>query len=116
MPDGPNETIFGAILRGEIPSDKVYEDDLVYAFRDINPAAPTHILVIPKKYVVNCMDCGEEDKEMLGHLMVTAAKIAQDEGLEGYRFVINNGAAAGQTVFHLHAHIIGGRDLSWPPG
>lgn len=111
-----NDTIFGMILRGEIPSDKVYEDDRALAFRDVNPAAPTHILVIPKKHIVNCMDAGPEDAELLGHLMLTAAKVAEAEGLEGFRLVVNNGASVGQTVFHLHVHVIGGRALSWPPG
>ncbi len=111
-----NNTIFGKILRGEIPATVVYEDDQVLAFRDVNPAAPTHILVIPRKYLVNTLDAQEEDKELLGHILLVAARVARDEGLDGYRLVINNGESAGQSVFHLHAHVIGGRSLSWPPG
>lgn len=115
MPE-ENNTLFGKILRDEIPSDRVYEDDRCIAFRDINPAAPTHILVIPRKHIVNCYDAEDDDRELLGHLMTTAANVARDEGLEGFRLVVNNGAAAGQTVFHLHVHVLGGRELSWPPG
>jgi len=111
-----NNTIFGKILRNEIPATVVYEDDQVLAFRDVNPAAPTHILVIPRKYIVNTLTAGEEDKELLGHIVLVAAKVARQEGLEGYRLVINNGEVAGQSVFHLHAHVIGGRPLHWPPG
>jgi histidine triad (HIT) family protein len=113
-----NNTIFGKIIRGEIPADKVYEDDRALAFKDINPAAPVHILVIPKEHVVNLLDAEEEHAELLGHLMLVAAKVAREQGLEedGFRLVANNGAGAGQTVFHLHLHVIGGRSLSWPPG
>jgi len=113
-----NNTIFGKIIRGEIPSDKVYEDDRALAFKDINPAAPVHILVIPKEHIVNLLDAEEDHAELLGHLMLVAAKVAREQGLEedGFRLVANNGAGAGQTVFHLHLHIIGGRSLSWPPG
>ncbi|MEC9440771.1 MAG: histidine triad nucleotide-binding protein [Myxococcota bacterium] len=113
-----NNTIFGKIIRGEIPADKVYEDDRALAFKDINPAAPVHILVIPKEHVVNLHDAEEEHAELLGHLMLVAAKVAREQGLEedGFRLVANNGAGAGQTVFHLHLHVIGGRSLSWPPG
>lgn len=111
-----NNTIFGKILRGEIPATVVYEDDQVMAFRDVNPAAPTHILVIPRKYLVNTLDATEEDKDLLGHILLVAARVAREQGLEGYRLVINNGEVAGQSVFHLHAHVIGGRSLSWPPG
>lgn len=111
-----NNTIFGKIIRGELPADVVHEDDHVMAFRDINPAAPTHILVIPKKYIVNTLTADADDKELLGHLVLACAEVARKEGLDGYRLVINNGESAGQTVFHLHAHVIGGRSLSWPPG
>lgn len=111
-----SDTIFGKILRGEIPCTKVYEDEHCLAFRDINPAAPTHILVIPRKFLVNCMDATTQDKEVLGHMMLKAADIAKAEGLDGYRLVINNGESAGQSVFHLHMHILGGRPLEWPPG
>lgn len=113
-----NETIFGKILRGEIPSDMVYEDERVVAFKDINAAAPVHILVIPRKYIVNLFDVQPEDRELMGHLMWAAAQVAREQGLEegGFRLVMNNGAGAGQSVFHMHAHVIGGRELSWPPG
>jgi histidine triad (HIT) family protein len=110
------DTIFGKILRGEVPSDEVYADEDYYAFRDINPAAPTHILVIPRKPVAGVSDAQDADRGLLGGLLLTAKKVAAQEGLTDYRLVINNGAGAGQTVFHLHLHILGGRDLAWPPG
>lgn len=113
-----NDTIFGKIIAGELPCDLVYEDDSVMAFRDINPAAPVHILVIPKEHIVNLFDAEERHAEVLGKLMLAAAHVAREQGLEedGFRVVMNNGAGAGQTVFHMHLHIIGGRALSWPPG
>tara|TARA_Y100001968_G_C19379627_1_gene729582 strand:- start:684 stop:1025 length:342 start_codon:yes stop_codon:yes gene_type:complete len=110
------ETIFSKILRGEIPCDKVYSDEKCLAFRDINPQAPTHILVIPRKKIINLNDAEKEDKELLGHLLIIATQVANQEGLGSWRTVINNGLEAGQTVFHLHIHIIGGRNLTWPPG
>lgn len=109
-------TIFKKIIDGEIPSDKVYEDDDVLAFRDVNPAAPTHILVIPKKEIVNVSDADDADAELLGKLLLTCDRVARQEGLDDYRVITNNGAGAGQSVFHLHLHVIGGRPLSWPPG
>ena len=109
-------TIFKKIIDGEIPSDKVYEDEEVLAFRDINPAAPVHILVIPKKEIVNLYDAEDGDAALLGRLMLAARKVAQEQGLDDFRLVMNNGAGAGQTVFHMHIHVIGGRALSWPPG
>ena len=113
-----NDTVFGKIIRGELPSDKVYEDDDVLAFKDLNPAAPVHILVIPKKHIVNAFDAEEEDAELLGKLILAAKKVAVDQGLEedGFRLVINNGAGVGQSVFHIHAHVLGGRSFAWPPG
>jgi histidine triad (HIT) family protein len=115
-----NPTIFGKILRGELPATVVYEDDKVLAFEDIHPCAPVHILVIPKRYIENLYAAQEEDAELLGHVMLVAARVARERGLEadgdGFRLVLNNGAGAGQTVFHMHAHVIGGRGLSWPPG
>ncbi len=113
-----NDTIFGKIIRGEVPANKVYEDDDVLAFEDINAAAPTHILVIPKKHIVNLFDAEEEDAELLGKLMLTAKNVAIDQGLEedGFRLVVNNGAGVGQSVFHIHVHVLGGRNFSWPPG
>ena len=109
-------TIFQKIIDGEIPSDKVYEDDDVLAFRDVNPAAPVHILVIPKKALTNLYDADDTDALLLGKLMLAARKVAELEGLSDFRLVANNGAGAGQSVFHMHLHVIGGRPLSWPPG
>ena len=112
------DTIFGKIIRKEIPANIVYEDEQVLAFHDVNPQAPTHILVIPKRPIPTLADATEADKALLGELLFRASSIARDEGLEdgGFRIAINNGAGAGQTVFHLHVHILGGRPFSWPPG
>lgn len=112
------ETIFGKIIRREIPANIVYETDSVLAFRDINPVAPTHILIIPKKPIASLAATSKADKELLGELMLEAAEVARREGLEesGYRVVTNIGTHGGQTVFHLHLHIIGGRPCDWPPG
>jgi histidine triad (HIT) family protein len=112
------ETIFSKILRGEIPSTEVYSDDEFYAFRDVNPAAPTHILVIPRKPIPKINDATEEDAALLGRLLLVANTIAENEGLanKGFRYVINSGDEGGQTVFHLHLHILGGRRMAWPPG
>lgn len=113
-----DETIFSKIIRGELPCDKVYETDEVLAFRDINPAAPVHVLVIPKKPIVNVGHAEDDDALLLGKLMLAAKEVARLEGLEesGFRLVVNNGAEVGQTVFHLHVHVLGGRAFSWPPG
>lgn len=111
-----NDTIFGRILRGEIPCDPAYADDQCIAFRDVAPQAPVHLLVIPRQHVVNLADAQESQAELLGHLLLVAAKVARQEGLDAFRTVINSGAAAGQTVFHLHVHVLGGRPLAWPPG
>lgn len=112
-----SDTIFGKIIRREIPATIVYEDDLCLAFRDVAPQAPVHILVIPKKPLPKLMDAGPEDQALLGHLLLIAKQVAAQEGLEqGYRLVINTGDDGGQTVFHLHVHILGGRALAWPPG
>ena len=113
----PVNTIFGKIIRREIPADIVYEDDQCLAFRDINPQAPTHVLLIPKKEIPRLADATAEDQALLGHLMIAAVKVARQLGAgEAFRLVVNNGAEAGQSVFHLHLHIIAGRSLSWPPG
>ena len=110
-------TIFGKIINREIPADIVYEDELCLAFRDINPQAPTHVQLIPKKEIARLADAAPEDAALLGHLMLAAGKIAQKLGVgDAFRLVVNNGAGAGQSVFHLHLHIIGGRKLGWPPG
>lgn len=111
-----SDTIFTKIINREIPADIVYEDDLCLAFKDVNPQAPCHILVIPKKPIVCISDSEQSDQELLGYLLLTAGKVAKQEGQEDFRLVINNGANAGQTVFHLHIHIIAGRHLNWPPG
>ena len=110
------DTIFGKIERGEAAAEIVYEDDRALAFRDLNPAAPTHVLVIPRKPLETLSAAGEEDEALLGHLLLVANRVAEDAGLENFRVVINNGAGSGQTVFHLHVHVIGGRGLGWPPG
>lgn len=112
------DTIFGKIIRREIPANIVYEDERCLAFTDVNPQAPTHILVIPKKPIPKLSEAEPEDKELLGHLLLTVKEIARQAGLQekGYRVVINTGDDGGQTVFHLHLHILGGRSLHWPPG
>ena len=97
-------------------ADIVYEDDRALAFRDVNPQAPTHLLVIPRQPIDRLAAAAEGDEALLGHLMLVAKRVAADAGLEDFRLVVNNGAGAGQTVFHLHIHILGGRPLSWPPG
>jgi histidine triad (HIT) family protein len=111
-----SDTIFGRILRGEIPCDAVHSDELCLAFRDVNPQAPVHVLVIPREPIVNLAEARPGQEALLGHLLLVAAQVARQEGLEGWRAVINSGAAAGQTVFHLHVHVIGGRPMAWPPG
>ena len=115
---GSENCIFCKIIAGEIPATKVYEDDACIAFNDLNPQAPTHILVIPKGHVDSLDAAGLKDKETLGHLMLTAASIARDKGFagDGYRVVINTNADGGQTVFHLHVHLLGGRMFVVPPG
>lgn len=112
------DCLFCKIIAGDIPSDKVYENEHVYAFRDINPVAPLHVLIIPKNHIAMINDLQAQDAETIGRLFVTAKSIAKDEGYaeEGYRTVMNCGEAAGQTVFHVHLHLLAGRDLKWPPG
>ncbi|MBD2388761.1 histidine triad nucleotide-binding protein [Cylindrospermum sp. FACHB-282] len=111
------DTIFSKIIRREIPADIVYEDDLALAFNDVNPQAPVHILVIPKKPIPQLAEAESQDHALLGHLLLTAKRVAEQAGLKnGYRLVINTGADGGQTVYHLHLHILGGRHLAWPPG
>jgi histidine triad (HIT) family protein len=110
-------TIFTKIINREIPATIVYEDEHCLAFRDVRPQAPTHVLVIPKREIPAVDAIATSDAELLGHLWVTIPKIAQQEGLSGgYRVVVNNGPDAGQTVDHIHFHILGGRSLTWPPG
>ena len=111
------ETLFSKIIRKEIPADIVYEDDLALAFRDINPQAPVHILVIPKQPIAKLADAESEDRDLMGHLLLTVKRVAEQLGLSnGYRVVINSGSDGGQTVDHLHLHILGGRQMKWPPG
>jgi histidine triad (HIT) family protein len=112
------DTIFGKIIRREIPATIVYETETVLAFKDIYPQAPTHILIIPKKSISSVSAAKEQDRDVLGELLLAAAKIAEQVGVSksGYRLVVNNGRDAGQAVDHLHVHLLGGRELQWPPG
>ena len=113
-----SDCIFCKIANGEIPSQKVYESDNVFAFRDLDPVAPSHILIIPKKHIESLDYMESKDIELLGELLLTAKKIAKQEGLDkdGYRVVNNNGEMGGQTVNHFHLHLVGGRSMQWPPG
>ena len=111
------ETIFQKIIDKEIPADIIYEDEKSLVFKDINPVAPTHILIIPKKQIEKISDAEETDQDLLGHLLLVAGKVARQLGVENaFRLVVNNGAGAQQTVFHLHIHLIAEREFSWPPG
>ena len=113
-----SKTIFEKISAREIPADIVYEDELVVAFRDINPKAPTHVLIVPRKPIPRIAEASAEDHRILGHLLLKAAEIAAKLGLKesGYRLVINSGRDGGESVPHLHCHILGGRPMTWPPG
>ena len=112
-----SQTLFEKIINKEIPADILYEDDISIVIKDISPQAPTHLLIIPKKVIPKLSDATKEDQDILGHLMLVAGKIADDLGLdETFRLVVNNGAKAGQSVFHLHLHLLSGRNLNWPPG
>lgn len=108
--------LFCKIAAGEIPSKKVYEDDLCYAFYDIDPQAPTHFLVIPKAHIASVSEVTPENQAVVGHIFSVIAQITKDLGLESYRVVSNIGEQAGQSVFHLHFHVLSGRDMTWPPG
>lgn len=110
------KTLFSKIIDREIPADILYEDDLCVAFRDIQPQAPVHFLVVPRKPIPRLSDALSTDHAVLGHLMLKAAETAKAQGLGEFRIVINSGESAGQTVFHLHLHVLGGRSLHWPPG
>jgi histidine triad (HIT) family protein len=113
MPD----CLFCSIASGKIPTQKVYEDEHTFAFEDINPKAPTHVLIVPKKHIVGLKEATVEEAEIIGRCHLAAAEIARARGIEnGYRTVLNVGPGAGQSVFHLHLHLLGGRDLTWPPG
>ena len=111
------DTIFQKIIDKELPADIIYEDELALVFKDINPVAPMHLLIIPKKQIEKVSDAEDQDKELLGHLLLVAGKVARDLGIdEAFRLVVNNGAGAQQTVFHLHIHLIAEREFTWPPG
>jgi histidine triad (HIT) family protein len=111
------DCIFCKIIAGEIPSTKIYEDEKVYVFEDINPVAPVHILVVPKKHTTDLNELSREDESLLGHMILTAQKLAAEKGMAGgYRLVLNSGVSAGQSVFHLHLHLLAGRQFGWPPG
>ncbi len=111
------DCLFCRIVAGEIPAKKIYEDEHTFAFEDINPQAPTHLLVVPKKHIAGLKEASSEDAEMIGRCHLAAATVARQRGIEnGYRTVLNVGPGAGQSVFHLHVHLLGGRDLTWPPG
>lgn len=113
-----DDCIFCQIIEGKIPSKKVYEDEYVYAFHDISPAAPTHVLVIPKKHISSLMELKEEDQTIVSKILIAIQKIAKEFGLDekGFRVVNNVGVEGGQTVFHIHFHLLGGRTMTWPPG
>lgn len=111
-----SDTIFSRIISKEIPADILYEDDLALAFRDVNPQAPVHFLVIPREPIAKLSDAQASHQALLGHLLLVASQVARQEGLEDFRLNVNNGAGASQTVFHLHVHVLGGRPFSWPPG
>ncbi len=112
-----SKTLFEKIIDREIPSDIVHEDEHCIAFRDVNPQAKLHVLVVPRKPIPKLVDATAEDREVLGHLMLTCSKIATEEGYaDAFRVTVNNGAGAGQSVFHLHLHVMAGRPFSWPPG
>lgn len=110
-------TIFAKIINGEIPADIVYEDEHCLAFRDVSPQAPTHVLLIPRKPIRSLDDLSADDSVLIGHLLMTVPEVARQLGVsDGYRTVINTGEHGGQSVFHLHIHILAGRPLTWPPG
>ena len=115
MTDRDPDCLFCRIVAGEIPSDRVHEDEEVIVFRDINPAAPTHVLAIPRRHIASADNLTDGDGELLVALFAALRRVATDAGLRGYRIVTNVGEEAGQSVFHLHLHLLGGRPLSWPP-
>ena len=111
-----SDCLFCKIVAGEIPSSKVYEDDVCYAFNDIAPQAPTHFLVIPKTHIGSVAEVTPENATVVAHIFAVISKVTKDLGLESYRVVSNIGEQAGQSVHHLHFHVLGGRDMTWPPG
>ena len=110
------DCLFCKISAGEIPAEKLYEDDEMLAFRDIAPQAPVHFLVIPKKHIQDPANVGAEDEALIGRMMRIGSRVAKENGITDFRMVYNNGVEAGQTVFHIHMHVLGGRSLTWPPG
>lgn len=112
----PGDCIFCKIIQGAVASQKVYEDERALAFKDLNPAAPTHLLVVPKKHIGSLSESTPEDLELLGHLQCVVRDVAKASNLESFRVVANNGRGAGQTVGHLHYHLLSGRRMIWPPG
>ena len=111
-----SDCLFCKIVAGDIPAEKLYEDEEILAFRDIAPQAPVHFLVIPKKHIQDPADVSDEDEELIGRMMRTGSRVAKENGINDFRLVFNNGADAGQTVFHIHMHVLGGRSFGWPPG
>ena len=112
-----SDCLFCKIAAGEIPSDKVYEDDDLIAFRDISPQAPVHVLVVPRRHLASLDEAAAEDGELLGRILLAIRRLARELGIDtGYRVVNNCGASAGQSVFHIHFHLLGGRPMGWPPG
>lgn len=112
-----DDCLFCKIIAGELPSKKAYEDEHVVAFHDINPGAPTHVLICPREHIATLNDLGEDHTDLVGRIFLAAQKIAEQEGIseKGYRTVFNCGAGAGQSVFHIHLHVLGGRPMKWPP-
>jgi len=111
------DCIFCRIIAEEMPSHKVYEDETIYAFEDINPVAPMHVLIVPKKHIADVNEIGHTDEALLGHMILVAQKLVTDKGMaNGYRLVMNSGVSAGQSVFHIHLHLLAGRQFGWPPG
>ena len=111
-----NDCLFCKIIKGVIPANKLYEDDDLLAFWDISPQAPKHFLIIPKKHIAGPGEIGNDDTELIGQLIKKGGELALENGIQAFRTVMNNGVEAGQTVFHLHMHVLGGREMSWPPG
>ena len=111
-----DKTLFQKIADRELPADILFEDDRAVAFRDVNPQAPTHVLIVPRKPIPRADAIEPDDEGLVGHLFTVARRVAEQEGLQDYRLVMNNGAGAGQSVFHLHLHLLGGRPMQWPPG
>ena len=110
------DCLFCKIATGDIPAEKLYEDEELLAFRDISPQAPVHFLVIPKKHIEDPASVGSDDEPLIGKMMRTGSQVARENGISDFRLVFNNGAEAGQTVFNIHMHVLGGRSLGWPPG